>query len=85
MIFKCVSCANNYEETEQDQIALGECGCEMICYSCAKSIWDNAKKYLIQPERLSEEARKGCDSPNHPTKGVELPEMSSRQLSGNSG
>lgn len=24
-----------------------------------------------QPERLSEEARKGCDSPNTPTKGSE--------------
>lgn len=27
--------------------------------------------YSIQPERLSEEARKGCDSPNTPTKGSE--------------
>jgi hypothetical protein len=71
MIFKCSGCNNHYDEIDQDQIRLGQSDCEMICCRCAKSIWDDAKKYIIQPERLSEKDRKVCDSPIIPTKGSE--------------
>ena len=45
MIFRCVDCGKNYEETEQFLIELGACGCDMICYECAKELekWLNVQ------------------------------------------
>lgn len=47
MIFNCAICEKDFDETDEDFIALGKKDPEMFCDPCVKEMYDKAKKYYI--------------------------------------
>lgn len=58
MIFQCDWCKKEYEESDEEQIILGQNDCKMICDSCSKFYKQTGKIY--QPERSKREDSE-CD------------------------